>query len=373
MSHADSPGRFWCQLMSPLPQLEELMVRLQSNYSQSQTSTPIIPQTVMWKIGQLCVASCAEDEQYYRAKIVSLSKESAEVFYLDYGNVESVPLSAIQPIPGDLLDLPAQAVRCSLAQVRPEGQSWEDNSCSRFEEMIYQKELVASVVGMVDDTALVNLRDETFSINDSLVEGGYAVPGTGTEQDLNVALLNSVSNTLSALEETSVSITAPKNKLAELPSPIARSESGDGCEPDLKDFTCDGIQINLTDYLNLDLEEGSELEVYVCNITDPGNFGVQPVCSSTDLENLMADIAEYVSTDVTPASSEEITIGFLCLAQFSDDDAWYRARITDIEDDQYQVTWIRNNDILPEMHAFIVASLVQEGQFFLAPSRLRKK
>ncbi|XP_064604917.1 uncharacterized protein LOC135470098 [Liolophura sinensis] len=349
VSHADSPGRFWCQLTSPLPQLEDLMARLQSNYSQTQTSTPIIPQS-MWKTGQLCVAICNEDQQYYRAKIVSLSEDSAEVFYLDYGNVESVPLSAIQPICEDLLNLPAQAVRCSLAKVRPESISWEDNSCSRFEEMIYQKELVAKVVGFVDDTALVNLRDDTFSINDSLIQGGYAVPGTGAGQDLNEALLDSVCNTLNALDETSVSRTAPKKKLSELPSPIARSESGDGCEPDLKDFTCDGIQFNLTDYLNLDLEEGSELQVYVCNITDPGNFGLQPVCRSADLESLMADIAEHVCTDVTLTSSDELTIGFLCLAQFSDDDAWYRAKITDIEDDQYQVLYVDfgNSEWRPE-------------------------
>ena len=59
------------------------------------------------------------DRALYRAQILSLTSTHADVFYVDYGNSETIVLSELYPLQPKLQSVPGQAVRCGLANVQP--------------------------------------------------------------------------------------------------------------------------------------------------------------------------------------------------------------------------------------------------------------
>lgn len=65
------------------------------------------------------VSSFLEDNLWYRAAVTAYaSEDTVLVDYMDYGNSDSLPLTRLRPIIPSLMDLPAQAIRCSLAGMK---------------------------------------------------------------------------------------------------------------------------------------------------------------------------------------------------------------------------------------------------------------
>lgn len=65
------------------------------------------------------VSSSLEDNLWYRAAVTAYaSEDTVLVDYMDYGNSDSIPLTRLRPIIPSLMELPAQAIRCSLAGMK---------------------------------------------------------------------------------------------------------------------------------------------------------------------------------------------------------------------------------------------------------------
>ncbi|XP_007939803.2 tudor domain-containing protein 1 [Orycteropus afer afer] len=79
------------------------------------------------RIGEACCARYSSDDLWYRAIVLGTSDAHVTVLYADYGNIETLPLSRVQPIATSLLELPFQIVRCSL-----EGLMELNGSCSHL-------------------------------------------------------------------------------------------------------------------------------------------------------------------------------------------------------------------------------------------------
>ncbi|XP_051530628.1 tudor domain-containing protein 1-like [Myxocyprinus asiaticus] len=65
--------------------------------------------------GAACCAQFSGDKNWYRAVVLEVTSKHAHVIYVDYGNMETVPVSNILPITKELLQHPFQIVRCALA------------------------------------------------------------------------------------------------------------------------------------------------------------------------------------------------------------------------------------------------------------------
>lgn len=69
------------------------------------------------KKGTPCVARF--DGGWYRARIAGNPKyDTCMVFFMDFGNRDEVELDDIKKMPQDLMALPDQARKCSLAYLR---------------------------------------------------------------------------------------------------------------------------------------------------------------------------------------------------------------------------------------------------------------
>ncbi|XP_004631604.1 tudor domain-containing protein 1 [Octodon degus] len=66
------------------------------------------------RIGEACCAKYTSDDFWYRAVVLEASDSDVKVLYADYGNIETLPLSRVQPIAVSHLELPFQVIKCSF-------------------------------------------------------------------------------------------------------------------------------------------------------------------------------------------------------------------------------------------------------------------
>ncbi|KFV15212.1 Tudor domain-containing protein 5, partial [Tauraco erythrolophus] len=96
--------------------------------------------------GQLCCVTVSK--WWYRAIIHRVvSDQEVEVFYPDYGNLEIVWKSCLRFLKWCYLKLPAQAIPCSLAWVKPVEETWSNEATLLFKKLCVSKLLV----GIVDE------------------------------------------------------------------------------------------------------------------------------------------------------------------------------------------------------------------------------
>lgn len=76
-----------------------------------------------------------------------------QVTFVDYGNMQTVPLTSLTRLMPHECQLPAQALECCLTCVRPaaahstEDSAWADTANTRFEDIVCDRRLVARVSG----------------------------------------------------------------------------------------------------------------------------------------------------------------------------------------------------------------------------------
>ncbi|KFP93485.1 Tudor domain-containing protein 5, partial [Haliaeetus albicilla] len=96
--------------------------------------------------GQLCCVTVSK--WWYRVIIHRvINDQEVEVFYPDYGNLEIVRKSWLRFLKWCYLKLPAQAIPCSLAWVKPVEGTWSSAATLLFKKLCGSKLLV----GIVDE------------------------------------------------------------------------------------------------------------------------------------------------------------------------------------------------------------------------------
>lgn len=94
----------------------------------------------------------------YRAKIAKLGGDTVTVFYVDYGNEETIPVTSIRSIRDSMVTkLRAQAIRCILNGYEKECSTEEMDS--RLEEEIMNKRIAMDVINVIPAGPVVDLYD----------------------------------------------------------------------------------------------------------------------------------------------------------------------------------------------------------------------
>ncbi|NXK38773.1 TDRD1 protein, partial [Piprites chloris] len=285
VSHIENPGTFFCQKMDSACQLAELEVSLNEYCGEFPSSPSFHPAA-----GNVCCAQFTEDNLWYRAAVTAYaSEDTVLVDYVDYGNSDSVPLTKLRPVIPALMDLPAQAIKCSLAGVKPPLGTWTSEGASFMKKMVKDKVLTVKVVDKEGSTSVVELVDTSvtpaINISSLLIEEGCAA------------------------EESRVALPA-----------VTRS--------DVKQENEDTTNIRTCKWLKLTLKQ--TVNVRVCTVYTPGEFYCQ--ISNTQellaLNSLNKSMSEYCQR--TPPDVFEPENGEPCCAFFSEDGNWYRAVVQNI-------------------------------------------
>ncbi|XP_059112192.1 tudor domain-containing protein 1 isoform X8 [Peromyscus eremicus] len=109
------------------------------------------------RTGEACCARYTSDDLWYRAIVLEMSDFDVKVLYADYGNIETLPLSRVQPVLPSHLELPFQIIRCSL-----EGLTELHGSCSQLvmellKNTMLNQSVVLSVKGISQNVHTVSV------------------------------------------------------------------------------------------------------------------------------------------------------------------------------------------------------------------------
>nr|XP_019559462.2 tudor domain-containing protein 5-like isoform X2 [Aedes albopictus] len=144
VTEVHNPHRFWYHMGENANKIDELMNEIDDYYSHLERQEwRLTPSSVA--VGLYCVAKFSN--MWHRAKIVSdLMHNKVKVFYIDYGTVSEVELKEVKFMAKCFSSMPAQAMRASLAYVKPVGHRWTRDASWSLLSLVYEKILYAYVV-----------------------------------------------------------------------------------------------------------------------------------------------------------------------------------------------------------------------------------
>ncbi|XP_017663142.1 PREDICTED: putative ATP-dependent RNA helicase TDRD9 isoform X1 [Lepidothrix coronata] len=135
----------------------------------------------------LCLAPFAylENRGYYRACVLYVHGDFAEVFFVDYGNRSEVPLNKLKEIPSCLQGIPFQALEFKICKMRPSarsivcGERWSYSASQRFASLVDGCSLLVHVYSVVHGVLHVDVFrysrcKDLVNIRDVLIEERYA-------------------------------------------------------------------------------------------------------------------------------------------------------------------------------------------------------
>ncbi|NXJ50375.1 TDRD1 protein, partial [Spizaetus tyrannus] len=288
VSCVQNPEEFFCQQIHSVRQLAELQVSLNEHCDRFPSSPAFRPAA-----GNVCCAQFTEDNLWYRAAVIAyVSEDTVLAGYIDYGNFEVLPLTRLRPMIPRLMDLPAQAIRCTLAGVKPPVGAWTSKAICFMKQLVKDKVFTVKVVDKESYKSVVELVDASvtpvINISSHFIEKGCAV------QELRMALpAIGMSNVKQANEDTT-------NKRI-----------------------CKWSKLNLK----------QTVDVVVCTLYNPGEFYCQ-ISNNSELlalNLLNKSLSEYCQK--TPPNVFKPENGEPCCAFFSDDGNWYRALVQNITSD----------------------------------------
>ncbi|XP_042302937.1 ATP-dependent RNA helicase TDRD9 isoform X2 [Sceloporus undulatus] len=174
-------GHFWGY------RIDEKSMNILKSLSAEINHLELTPLSVRPYPDLVCLAPFTdwEDEKYYRAQILYVSGDSAEVFYVDYGNRSKVALDCLREIPSHLQELPFQALEFKVRRMRPSahslvcGEQWSRAASQRFISLVNGCALMVKVFSIVHSILHVNILRysgamEIVNIRDMLIEECHA-------------------------------------------------------------------------------------------------------------------------------------------------------------------------------------------------------
>ncbi|KAK7904385.1 hypothetical protein WMY93_016992 [Mugilogobius chulae] len=166
---------------------DEVCLEKQRHMTSEINRRPLQPVSVSLYSNLVCLAPYSEvndQSMYYRAKILHMRRNTAEVFFLDFGNTMVVPCSSLRELPPELLSEPFQAQEFQLMGMRPSAQSiiqgnpWSSRSRDRFITLVKGHSLIVSLYSILHGVMRVELLISTdtlqTSVRDILVQEGHA-------------------------------------------------------------------------------------------------------------------------------------------------------------------------------------------------------
>ncbi|XP_074641584.1 RING finger protein 17-like [Tubulanus polymorphus] len=141
VTHIKNPCHFVIQLLRDARRLSKLSRDI-NKYAAGAKKRERVKDV---NIGDLVLASFTQDDQWYRARVISTLQElsdtipagSVEVVYFDFGNKEFVPLERIIAMPKKYMRDPEYGILCSLVDIVPAEKStkWSQEAIDTFDKM----------------------------------------------------------------------------------------------------------------------------------------------------------------------------------------------------------------------------------------------
>ncbi|CAD5120583.1 DgyrCDS9146 [Dimorphilus gyrociliatus] len=236
--------------------------------------------------------------KWQRAKVVEVNESKVTVRNLDIGGKCQVNTEDVKMMPEILRCIPPLAVHCSLYGIESKGDKWSAEACKTFKGLVSRQLVSVEATEIIGDFAFVDVFIEGMSLRQSLVN--FKLASWANEEDAKEA--------------------------------ISKSAATNSCK-------CKDIELK-----KLELCDGTVVRVIIYEFNDPSNFTAQVICPeiASALVSLQNEANELFSKDDDNYKIEgEIQIGDLVFAINPDDNLYYRAVVTSVEENTlFQVRFL---------------------------------
>ncbi|XP_037089736.1 tudor domain-containing protein 1-like [Pollicipes pollicipes] len=271
VAYVVATDRLFVQLSENTAEIEQMAADIEASTTGCQIPCPDVA------AGEICLAPF--EDVYYRGVITGVEGQLATVYFVDYGNTERMPSDQLLECPVPLVDLPAQAVLCSVTGLPA-------RCAQELTARVDQMELTALVDRVLPSSLSVTLLDGDVNINLEL----------GARPDAPAA-----ARTPSPTKQASPASPAKQSPATTAPSAAAAAP-----------FERVTVSYAVSPH-----------EFYVQDAADPAAQQLDDVMAQLDAEYSQLAADERVLAEVQP--------GDLVAAPFSEDGAFYRARVLTVD------------------------------------------
>ncbi|KAI1896679.1 hypothetical protein AGOR_G00097240 [Albula goreensis] len=136
VSAVENPQHFWIQILGVRSlQLDKLTAEMNRFYSNGTQTEQKVHAVV---VGDIVAAPYRDHGTWNRARVLGVLENGlVDVYYVDFGDNGELPPESLRPMRSDFLSLPFQAIECSLAGVRPAGETWTEEALNDFDQLTY--------------------------------------------------------------------------------------------------------------------------------------------------------------------------------------------------------------------------------------------
>ncbi|XP_008586191.1 PREDICTED: tudor domain-containing protein 15-like [Galeopterus variegatus] len=329
-----NPSNFWIRANDHQNEFQDVMKNINIFYDLCKNDELILRNP---EPGLFCCARYSKDRHFYRAVITDVNGYMINVYFLDYGNTDSIPFFDVKILLPEFCELPALAMHCSLAHLFPVEDVWVKAAVDYFKNIVLKKTILLQVIAKKDDKYTVNIQSietsENIDVVSLMLQAGYAEywevePESFQKSIREYSVLNlksknkvNIKKVVSALERPKLkkyhSNKPEENNLSLSKSPVVNFS-------DLKNpFTLPMGPGSSGPYKEYMFKPGTVVEVKCSYYYGPGDFSCQLQCKLEDLKLLMEEIQNYYSLHSDPYQVGQIA----CVAKYSKDGKWYRAAV----------------------------------------------
>ncbi|KAJ7341489.1 hypothetical protein JRQ81_005645 [Phrynocephalus forsythii] len=380
--YALNPSAFWVQMNAHQKDFEHLMQQISAVYDAGETDDKFLenPQP-----GQICCARYHKDMHYYRAVILEVEDNSIDVYFLDFGNTEIVPLFDVRILLPEFQEIPALAICCSLANALPLIDVWTKRETDFFKALVVGKLLTLRPIAKKKHKYIVHIQcmngTEHGDVLTVMVQAGYAdcwkmkqdpflktVRGSQRQcprPKYKKTDVKSVTQTNKAVTHDNASHTRkPHNTFGGTEEPAVSSQQwksvlSSKCGKAAEKFSKEGY------YRDYQFEPGTVLDIVCSHCSSPGDFSCQLRSRLPQLNNLMEQIQFHYNSKKTPYENGQVA----CIVNHSKDGKWYRGvvlkHLSQTEVDVLFVDYGNKETVcLSELQAIFPEFLILESQAF---------
>ncbi|XP_028923681.1 ATP-dependent RNA helicase TDRD9 isoform X2 [Ornithorhynchus anatinus] len=184
-------GHFWGY------RIDELNLIILKNLTTEINQAKLMPLPMHPYPDLVCLAPYTDlgTAKYFRAQILNIYRNSAEVFFLDYGNKSEVTLDLLRMIPSCFLALPFQALEFKICRMRPSakslvcGEYWCHGASQRFASLISGCAIIVKIFSIVHSVLHVDVFRysgvrEAKNIRDVLIVENFAEPAEESHESI---------------------------------------------------------------------------------------------------------------------------------------------------------------------------------------------
>ncbi|XP_061228342.1 tudor domain-containing protein 15 [Neopsephotus bourkii] len=377
-----NPSNFWIQTCGYQYEFQTLMKNIAATYNQCGADEMVLKNP---EPGVLCCARYSKDMHYYRGVVIEVLHVNIAVYFLDFGNTDTVPCYDVKTLLPEFSSLPALAVCCALACTFPVDEVWIQKEIDFFKDTVFNTPLLLHVVGKENDKYIVNVHYSNGlkqgNVATCMAQAGYAeywerAPAPAQNSAKKSQALNSYKIKKQKVNVQSTCNTRKnkasrngeilhKEKSLSVPS-VPRESAVLSCFGKAAVAErCKSVHEEKLFYKEFVFKPGAVFEVVCSCIVSPIDFSCQLQSKLPELNNLMEQIQTYYAEHTSPYKTGQLA----CIVKCPKDGKWYRAAVVQqVSRNEVDVIFVdygyRERVLLKDLQAILPDFLTLESQAF---------